>query len=42
MKTINDYRKAFLELTENCKKEFGANRIEVYIYESGEVKFVLE
>ena len=42
METINDYKKAFLELAENCRKEFGANRIEVYIYESGEVKFALE
>lgn len=42
METIDDYRVAFLALAENCRKKFGADSIEVYVYERGEVKFVLK
>lgn len=32
LKTINDYKKAFFQLANDCKNKFGADEIEVSIF----------
>lgn len=39
LKTINDYKKSFLQLANDCKNKFGADEIEVYIDDTVSIKF---
>lgn len=38
METISDYKKAFRDLAENCRKKFGASTIEVFVYDDNDIR----
>lgn len=39
LKTIKDYNKSFLQLANDCKKHFGADKIEIYIDDNVRIEF---
>lgn len=39
LKTITDYQKSFLQLADDCKNHFGADKIEIYIDNNVRIEF---